>query len=75
MVAGSKIFTLTSIEAAYVVATLRIALDENDSRLEDRDREIMTAVMLRLAAPMDLSEAVKTRIDKGESHEQVENEN
>lgn len=73
MVAGNRTFTLTSIEAAYVVGALRIALDENGSRLEDRDREIMTSVMLRLAAPMDLCESVRTRIDKGENNEQVEN--
>lgn len=45
---------LSRCEAAYVVAALKLTLDHNDSRLLPCDREIMSGLVRKLAAGMDL---------------------
>lgn len=60
------ILTLTEIEAAYAVCALRIALDRLGNDLRERDREIMHALMIRLAAPLGLSDDSKRRIEGDE---------
>jgi hypothetical protein len=57
------VFALTPIEAAYVVAAMRIALDHLPDGLPERDYMIMNAIMDKLAAPLDLSAEVKARLD------------
>jgi len=60
-------FTLTGTEAAYVVAALRIALDhlpESGDGSLCHNREVMTGIMDRLAAPMKLDADVIERLER-----------
>jgi hypothetical protein len=54
---------LTRCEAAYVVAALKLTLDQHDSRLLPRDCEIMSGLIRRLAAGLDLDEEVRRALD------------
>ena len=50
---------LTPMEAAYVVAALKITLDHCRERLQDRDRAIIADLIHRLAAPLNLDDEVR----------------
>jgi hypothetical protein len=54
---------ITPIETAYIVASLRLMLDNHGS-LKDHDREIITSVMLRLAGTLDLDHDIKLELDR-----------
>ena len=56
-------FLLSAIEASYVVVALIDSLN-GPRPLLDRDRDIMTAVLYRLAAGLDLPPHTKARIDE-----------
>lgn len=60
---NEKIYILSRIEAAYVVSALWLALSQ-ETELPTEDREIMAAMMTRLAAPMQLSPEVRSNIEK-----------
>ena len=59
-----KTFTITSIEAAYIVAALAIALDTLGPKLRERDTTIMNALVDRLAAPLDLTDDTLARLNR-----------
>ena len=55
-------FTLTGLQAAYVVGALRIALDGHHA-LAEHDRMIMENIMYELSAPMNLDDEVTKILD------------
>lgn len=55
-------FTLTGLQAAYVVGALRIAL-EGHHPLAEHDRMIMESIMYELSAPINLDDEVRQIID------------
>lgn len=57
-------FTLSHVEASFVVAALWHQLNGGQAQYDERDREVMTAVMIRLAAGLDLDDEVRKMIDR-----------
>ena len=60
MTGTSKTFTLSVIEAAYVVGALRVMFETID--LDERDQIVITGLIDKLAAPMSLSAEVIARL-------------
>ena len=56
-------FTFSAMEAAYVVAALKLTLQHYDARLLDRDRERIVEIMDRLRGGLDLSDEVRLALD------------
>jgi hypothetical protein len=53
-------FTLSDIEASYIVVALRIAYELGD--FEERHKIVMTGLLDKMAAPLDLDEDIIARL-------------
>jgi hypothetical protein len=61
MTGRTRTFTLSQTEAAYVVGALRIMYET--ASLNERDQIIVTGLIDKLAAPMNLSADVIARLN------------
>lgn len=54
-----RTYTLTELEAAYIAAALRVALDNSRNTWTARERKYVNDLLDRLAASMDLDNDVR----------------